>query len=411
MGGFELACYNLSKGLIAAGHEVLVLTSPTELLPPEPQPFVERVLNMAWPPPFPAASADLARTWDHLCQVSQLSNTQIILERMREFRPDRVLMFGLIGLGGLAIIDAVDASGVSWTMNLGDRVPSQLLERIPEDVLDIYDAGSSGRLFSRGRYSAVSQTLADEIVGEGVDLGDDIAIIPRGVVLADVPRTRPYRDKGVSKFVSAGALHPHKGVDITLEAISVLDHEGRFEFSVDFYGDGMIEHYRERAAQLGIEHRVAFKGKVAQSDVIHANADADAFLFPTWEREPGASVAIEAAAAGALPILTGACGPAERMVHGIHCIKIDRSVSSLVDAMRTVGLGEIDLEGIGAAGRRLAAGDMSFATSVRRLENVLASKPARALAFRLDDHTLDAEVADKHERSITLLSERIKGQY
>jgi glycogen(starch) synthase len=403
LGGFELACYNISKGLIARGHEVLILTSPTEKQLPEPQPFVDRCLSVVWPPLFTAKNPDARRVLAHQSQVSQPSNSQVVLDRIRDWRPDHILTFNVVGLGGLALLDLIDGTGIPWTMNLGDRVPTDLVVRVPEEMRAIYGAGREGTLFQQCRISAVSETLVTEIEGSGVKLAPNPSIIPRGVIMDDVVRTRPYRDGGVTRFVSAGALLPHKGLDLILDAAALLKDEAEFPFTIDVFGDGRRQAYQERAESLGLSSVVTFHGAVAQSAVIAANADSDAFLFPTWEREPGASTPIEAGVAGSVTIMTGNCGPAEQLVDGIHCIKIQRTVPSLADAMRRVGRGQIDLEAIGAAARRLAKGRMSFAASITRLEEVLLP-PAADSPRNLGDRTLDAEVVEKDRRALALLS-------
>ena len=408
IGGFELACYNISKGLRARGHEVLILTTPTEKEPPENQDFVDRVLTMRWFPKVPVTDPTLLRFLRRESLVSQQANTQIVLDRIRQFRPDHVLFFNLVGIGGLALVDMVDATGIPWTMNLGDRVPSALVEGIPRNVREIYNVHPEGDLFRRGWSSIVSQTLIDEIRREGISLGKNVQIIPRGVIVRDVKRTRPYRENGVTKFVSAGALLPHKGIDLVLEAAARLDAEGEFEFFIDIYGDGRRAVYEKMANDLGVSHRVAFHGSVSQREVIEANAGADSFLFPTWEREPGASAPIEAGVAGSVTIMTGNCGPAERLVHGVHCLKIERTVDSLVAAMRQVGKGEIDLETMGKAAQKLAAGDLSFDVSIQRLEKLLAREITEPRPNRVDDRTLDLEVLDKDERSVRALYELLE---
>jgi glycogen(starch) synthase len=403
--GYELACYNLSKGLRNRGHELRILTSPTMKLPAERQDFVDRELAVReFTTPALTGSA-LHLLLQHEARVSQLTNTQVVLAKLRAFRPDHVLMFNLVGVGGLAILDLVDSSGIPWTMNLGDWVPHELITRVPDEVQEVFDvrALDDDGLFARGNVAAVSQKLLDEISRADINLGPRVTIVPRGVAISDVDRLRDYRADGITKFVSAGAVAPQKGIDFILEATKLLQDENEFDFSVDVYGGGAIDHYARRAQELGISDRLKFRGHVSQRDVVLANAAADAFLFPTWSREPGASVVIEAAVVGAVPIVTGTCGPAERFVNGMSAIKIRRTVDSLADAMRRVGRGEVDLAAFAVAGARLAAGDLSFEVSVDRLETVLNSGSERIRPDRLDDPELDVEVASKHARALEMV--------
>ena len=400
--GYELACYNLSKGLRARGHEVRILTSPTATRPVENQDWVDRTLSVREFTTAAETGPALHRLLQHEARVSQLTNTQITLAAIREYVPDHILMFNLVGIGGLAVLDLVDATGIPWTMNLGDWVPNELVARVPEAVREIFGVGSGAvdGLFSRGRVAAVSKRLVDEIARGGVSLGENVTVIPRGVAISDVKRSREYLEGGVARFVSAGAVAPQKGIDLILDATRRLQDENEFDFTVDIYGGGAIEHYAARAVQLGIASRVTFHGPVSQREVVIANAASDAFLFPTWAREPGASVPIEAAVVGSVPILTGTCGPAERFVDGVTALKIRRTVDALADAMRRVGRGEVDLAALGAAGARLAAGDLSFRVSVDRLERVLKSDVGPLRENRVGDPTLDTAIVSKHERAL-----------
>jgi glycogen(starch) synthase len=404
LGGFELACYNMSKGLMARGHNVLVLTSPTDMALPEPQPFVDRCLSLRWVggEGTPTNTAVLA-AYRHESQVSSESNTQIILDRIRTFQPDVVMYFNLVGLGGLAILKAVDSTGTPWVMNLGDRVPIDLVANIPENVRALFDAGTGGDLFRRGAVCAVSETLVNEIRALGVEL-DNVEIVPRGVVMRDVVRTRDYRQDGVTRFIFAGALQGHKGIDIILRAVRLLLDEGAQDFSVDLYGSGLRDYFEQMARDLDVAAHVNFRGSVSQREVIEANAASDAFLFPTWSREPGASTPVEAAVGGTITILTGNCGPAERIVDGFHGIKIRRTDRALADAMRRVVDGEVDLAAMGANARRLAATDLSFDTSVERVERVLDRVRKLRLPGNVGGRTPDAEAEQRHSRAQELLN-------
>ncbi|WP_164124429.1 glycosyltransferase, partial [Stenotrophomonas maltophilia] len=86
----------------------------------------------------------------------------------------------------------------------------------------------------------------------------------------------------------------------------------------------------------------------------------DAFLCPTWERDPFPFAPLGAAGCGTPPIITGNCGTSERLIDNVHCIKIDRTVDDLARAMMEVAAGQHDLAKMGRAGRRLVTSDLSF---------------------------------------------------
>ncbi len=101
--------------------------------------------------------------------------------------------------------------------------------------------------------------------------------------------------------------------------------------------------------------------------------------------------------------MTGTTGPAERFVDGVTALKIRRTAEALADAMRRVGRGEVDLQALGAAGRALAAGDLSFSTSVDRLEAVLRVTLSQSRHNRVDDASLSEEIVSKHRAALALV--------
>lgn len=385
LGGFELACLNLSRGLSDAGHDVLILTTPTDRQPAVAESGIDRSLNLReLYGVVGLRDTQLAKFQLHESRVSNQANSLIVLDRIASFKPDHVVMFNLVGIGGLGIIDTVNLTGTPWTLNLGDNVPGELLLDAEPEVVDVYSPAGND-IFATGQYAIVSQTLADEVTGTGVTLGRH-EIIPRGVLYPDTERTRAYRDGGHTRFVAAGVLSPHKGVDIIIDAAADLVNSGIGNFSVELYGGGLIDHYTQMIRERDLAGHVFVKGRVSQSELFAVHAGSDAFLFPTWEREPGASAPFEAASAGCIPIMTANCGPAERMVHGVHALKIERNALSLGREMRRVIAGEVDLEEMFEQGRILAHGDLSFSRSVQRLSQFIESAGEPTVAeFSFDE--------------------------
>ncbi|WP_210413884.1 glycosyltransferase [Protaetiibacter larvae] len=389
LGGFELACRNLSQGLRDRGHEVLVLTTATDRAAPEQDGWVDRCLALH--ELFVNVNLEddgIGRLNRFESRVSTVGNSLIVLDRIRSFAPDHILMFNLFGIGGIGILDTVRRTGIPWTLNLGDNVPGALLDGTSGAIRELYDV--PGGLFASGSYAIVSETLRDEVIATGVPLGP-VEVIPRGALYPDLARTRDYRDGGVTRFVAAGILSPHKGVDLMIDAAAGLVEQGLDGFRLEIYGDGLVDHYRSRIAERGLTGFVSIPGRVDQRRLFEIHAGSDAFLFPTWEREPGASAPVEAASVGCVPIMTADCGPAEYLVDGVHTLKIARNAHALADAMARVVRGEVDLAALGAAGRRIARGDLSFSTSVERLEAFLGSGDHR-VALKLDTDAIAAEV-------------------
>lgn len=121
----------------------------------------------------------------------------------------------------------------------------------------------------------------------------------RGASIDDVLSTRCANDPPVA--LSVGRLHPAKGHDVLLRALSIL---GR-KVTIAIAGDGP---WRERlarmASELGVTSSVEFLGEV--SDPAPLYREANLFVLPSrWEGLPGALVE---AMFWALPIVASAVG-------------------------------------------------------------------------------------------------------
>ena len=383
LGGYELAAHKIVEGLRSRGHDVRVLTSPAWA--PTADANVERTLALRAYQQTPPASSSVNTLFQYESKASQLDNTLIVLDALRRVRPEHVLLFNIIGIGGLAVLDLLRRSGIPWTWNLGDRVPGVLLEDVDPAITGLLEPSEAIR---SGAASVVSRTLAGEIAAEGIELGR-VEVIPRGIPARDVGRSRGYREGGVTRFTAAGVLSEFKGTGLILEAAARLAREGVGPFEVTVYGQGDVEEWRTRADALGVADRVRFGGFVDQLTLIRAHAAADAFLFPTWGREPGASAPFEAASVGAVPIVTEDCGPAESLHDGVDALLIPRPSEAHAHAMASLIRGDVDLAALGAAGVALTSGPMSADAVLARLEAML-------VAGRGSTDWLESEEADRH---------------
>ncbi|PPF33518.1 hypothetical protein C5B93_13925 [Rathayibacter sp. AY1A2] len=408
LGGYEMTCARVAEAMAARGHTVRVLTTPT-YLPPEPSGVeVHRTLSLRTYFPLPQTGGEIAQLMHHESAVSRFENTRILLEELRDFAPTHVVAFNLLGIGGLALIDLLRAVEAPWMWNLGDRIPNALVDGLPERVLRVYGADAPDH-FDRGEIVAVSRSLVDAIEAGGLSLGE-VEVIGRGVsVPPDTAEPRRYREGGTTRFTFAASLGEHKGVGLVLEAAASLAEETR-DFRVDLYGDGDVDGWRARADEAGLDGLVEFHGPTPHAEVLAAHGRADAFLFPTWAGEAFGVAPVEAAAAGAVPIVTAASGVAEFLIDGVDCIKITRSAPTLLEAMRDVASGAVDLEALGRRGRAAARGPLSFERSVELIEASLERRSRPGLADRLADTTLEADIMDKDLRAMDVLHRRFSGR-
>lgn len=135
------------------------------------------------------------------------------------------------------------------------------------------------------------------------------------------------------KLITACRLEKRKGVEITIESLSLILQ--RFPTaSLDVVGDGaMLDELNELAEKLGLSERVVFHGKVEHSRVIDLMKEADVFCFPTSASEGFPKVVLEAMACG-LPVVTTRVSVLPQLI-GNNCgILIDQpSAEAAADAI------------------------------------------------------------------------------
>jgi glycosyltransferase involved in cell wall biosynthesis len=277
-----------------------------------------------------------------------------------------------------------------------DQVPTYLLTEVVPTVAALF-CKNDRALLAHARVISMSDQILTEIVETaGIHFENSPAIIPGWVDGHDlVPRVK-YLEQGRLRLMAAGSLGLHKGTDIIIDACSQLLANGYSAFHVDIYGFGTAEPWVSRAAQCGATTHVRFHGPRTQQEIMALLPQYDAFVFPTQNREPFGFAPVEAAACGAVPIITRTAGCAERLVDGVHALKIDRTPESLAAAIARMLTGEVDVAKLGRRATRLALTELSFDRCLKDIENVLNVAAHGWHPGLLDDPRLPALLFAKH---------------
>lgn len=399
LGGYEIACAQTAEAMRSRGHDVQVLTTWNHLPQAEKTPdWVHRNLDLHWFVPHISNQTFEVRDL-HSAVCSSYSNTLHLLDALKKFRPDVVSAWNLTGIGGLAMMDLLNYLEVPWTIYLGDRVPVDIAANVPEDVKGIFNARGN-ELYEQARIFSVSQNLLDEIASiSNITFPQGADIVAGWADLSRALPHEPYLRGGKARFVAASSINQHKGTDLILAASAQLLASG-VDFSVDLFGEGDLPRYIDMAKRLHLQDRVRFLGSRPYAELLKAYAGYDAFLCPTWERDPFPFAPLGAAGCFTPPILTRNCGTSERLVDGVHCIKIERTADDLAQAMAGVAAGKFDLARMGRAGRRLIESDLSFERHLDRMENAFREH-ARPWDLR-DDPDLPLLLFLKHNLSVRL---------
>lgn len=152
---------------------------------------------------------------------------------------------------------------------------------------------------------------------------ENISHVPNGISegeYRDVPKIGNFRrEYGIEEqehlILFLSRLHPRKGGDILIDAVSNLSNES---VRLVFVGpnEGAQSQWETRADDNGITDQVLFTGPRYGSDKLSAYVDADVFVLPSKnEYESFGNVVLEAMACGTPIVCTNVCGVSEWIEH------------------------------------------------------------------------------------------------
>jgi glycosyltransferase involved in cell wall biosynthesis len=129
----------------------------------------------------------------------------------------------------------------------------------------------------------------------------EITIVPNGIDINQILEKRRYRSDTI-KMLFLSRLHPVKGIELLIEAISLLN---RNDIMVQIVGEGedsYINSLKELSKEKGVATTIEFTGGVYGTKKWELYREADLFVLPTHSENFGIVIA-EALATG-LPVIT-----------------------------------------------------------------------------------------------------------
>ncbi len=365
----------LSRGLVARGNEVTVLTADwgiTERITAagKASPFFES--NFGWEGEDRGVRAVYLPTWLKYRVTSWNPAAKGFLrERLSSY--EIVHIFGLYDLLGPVVARACRDKNIPYVVEpIGMFVPIVRNVRLKR----LYHAWFGKKMLAgAARVIATSEQEVEELAGGGIGK-EKIALRRNGVVAPErLPAKGIFR---AAKQIPAdamlilflGRLSKKKSPDLLMHAFSALPAkiEGRAAHLV-FAGpdeQGMESKLVEMAEGLQISERVHFTGPVFHEEKWAAYQDADVFVLPSLNENFG-NTAAESAAAGTPVIVTENCGVAPLLAGGGIIIRHDEK--ELSEALRKL-LGNEELRtGLGQRAR-LAAGRIGWEEPVRETESL-----------------------------------------
>lgn len=132
----------------------------------------------------------------------------------------------------------------------------------------------------------------------------------------------PPRDVwGPLEIISVGRAVPKKGYPVLLEALASLPANCDWRFS-HIGGGPELDHLKARAQQLGIDHRITWRGALPQTDVVDALRNSDVFVLASQiladgDRDGLPNVLMEAQSQGVACLATSVSGIPELIEDGV----------------------------------------------------------------------------------------------
>lgn len=332
IGGYELLMLEIVTMLANKGHEIIVATSP---LVNHSESGHTNGIQIRRELSYTGLSLDPPQSNEKLKSTYiNMGNIAVIRRIIEEFKPDRILLGNIDGLGAIGIISFLHDCGMNTVLYLADN-PFSEIEQSKQTWHDFVKLYRADRALKNLQVIVISQGILDEIINAlGLSLGF-ANLIPGTVSSSEAKKERDLISKTGYRFVFCSRVAPHKGIHIVIDAARKLIELGENNFQIDIFGGGNIPDLLQKAHAYGLGNHIRYGGLVGREEMLDRYAEYDALLFPTWMREPLGLVAIEAAAKGCIPILTAQTGAAE-WLPSTDCIKIERTAEGLAGGMQRV---------------------------------------------------------------------------
>ena len=317
IGGYELGCRDVVEKLRARGHVVRVLTSTFrtgETAGAEPD--VERSLDFA---------ADAAAP-----EPDKRAECRKLARAVEDFSPAAVYFWNQAGLcrwlpvaarwrGCRTAFFLSDTNFVSW------RVGAWLARfAAGQGIFSRFVRAVFGKTFLVRGWPVIqnrpchfaSEFLRSLAQKSGIRSAEKTSVVTHWGIEPGQFTAAPRERWPVRRLLYAGQMIPQKGVHTAIAAFARLAQEPGFEaLTFTLAGGGMHPDYEKKLralpAQLGVEGRVNFLGKVPRAELPRVYAEHDVLLFPSEWDEPFAITPLEAIAAGLAVVGTTTGGSGE----------------------------------------------------------------------------------------------------
>ncbi len=307
-GGMNVYVMQLAKELGSLGHKVDVYTRYHDPKDPE---IVElgknaRVIHLA-------AGYHQAKKEDLHRFVPQFLRSLYSFQRRNQIKYDLIHSnYWLSGRVGIALSEEWDIPHVSTFHTLAK---TKLMARAGERESDLRSTVEKTVMDMADTIVVTTEMEKEDLVRLYGAAHTKIKVNPAGVDLdlfrpMDKLEARGRLGLDESRIILyVGRIEPLKGIDILLEAVSLMEWGTDYRLIIvggSLEGDEHLEFLKNLARELGIEDKVSFTGSIEQDKLPSFYSAADVFVLPSHHESFGL-VALEAMACGS-PVIASRVG-------------------------------------------------------------------------------------------------------
>jgi glycosyltransferase involved in cell wall biosynthesis len=325
-GGAETSVVNEAAQLVAAGHEVSVLTTAPfqglrSLTASEWKEDGIRVfrffpLNLFWYRNDHKHNALVRALW-YVGNMWGWHPVSVFKKVVKAVNPDVVHLHNVNGISYRLprVCDRLKLKTVFTVHAVHYAVPSGVIirGRAPRAAFKPFAALMRRALTSRAVVTAPSQWLLDFYLARGFFKGQKTIVVANPLVSASpVPKNAANGQQPIIRFLYVGQMEQYKGVNVLLAAARIIP--ASFNFEISLIGDGSLEPELRKLR----DQRIRFRGRLGPEDVARAYAAADALIMPSLCEENSPMVIAEALSYGLPVIATVAGGIPEMVEHNVN---------------------------------------------------------------------------------------------
>ncbi len=388
VGGYELGCQDVVKGLKDREHIVKVLTSTYGIQRrcDDGEAYRWMEADLGWTTHSPV---------QHTLRLGRKEVTNLRAFRLlcSEFEPDVLFAWNLTHIS-ISVIYAAQRMGIPVCYFVSDNwlsrwetdawyalehQPPRLRHHrylvkvlrwisrvsglsLPADFLDLSDVVFASRYLKDYALERGRSVAGAKVIHWGVDL-DRFAM--------------RNTSNNPTRLLYVGQLVKHKGVHTAIEALRVLVHRYKLESaSLTIVGGTLFPEYETHLRQLisfyGLEPNAAFTGPIRRESLPSIYQKHDILIFPSIWDEPFSITLLEAMSSGLAVVGTATGGSSEILEHEVNSLVFPKedARACATQILRIMGNRQL-FETIRQNGRRTVEQRFMLESTIQRIEDSL----------------------------------------